>query len=592
METIIADRNEEARLDALYQLNLIDTPPSESFDRITRMASQIFGLPISAVSLTDRDRQWFKSRVGVEHMSIPREKAPCARVAESTEVVLIPDMLADSYFASSILAEQGVRFYAGAPLITRDGYGLGALCVLGTEPRTATAEEMTALNDLAQMVMSQIELQHAFGRVDPLSGLPNRTQFLDDLDDLARDDPGRQRLVVLVDLARAEQVNNGVRVMGSSYIDDMVQEGARTLRATLGAERTAYHVAATQFAFLAAPDTDIDAYVAFLTSTLDAHRIGVSARFVMTMAMGVASFVAGATSGRDVLRMAHNAALDARASGVAVSAYSPSNDREHGRRFKLLNDFGAALDQPDQLRLVFQPRVDLATGQCVGAEALLRWRHPELGEVSPGEFIPIIEQTSLVRPTMAKVLDAGLKHLGAWCAAQKGIQLSINVSAANLEQSDFAQQVQLYLLKHRVPPAMLELEVTESAIMENSGHALGQLSTLDAAGIKLAIDDFGTGYSSLAYLQRLPAKVVKIDQSFVRELHRGDREQRLVRSMISLSHDLGYRVVAEGIETVEAAETLTRMGCDEAQGYYFARPMELANFEQWLASRDAARMAA
>ncbi|RYY24581.1 MAG: GGDEF domain-containing protein [Sphingomonadales bacterium] len=588
----MADLNEEARLDALHKLNLLDTSPSESFDRITRMASQIFGLPISAVSLTDRDRQWFKSRVGVEHMSIPRDKAPCARVAESTDTVLIPDLLADDCFKNSVLAGQGVRFYAGAPLVTREGFGLGALCVLGTEPRTASDAEMAALNDLAQMVMSQIELQHAFGRIDPLSGLPNRTQFLDDLDDLGRDDPGHRRLAVLVDLARPEQLATGVRVMGSGYVDNLVQEATRTLRELLGPGRAVYHVAATQFAFLAPPAEDEDAYVDRLGSMLKRVRTAVNARFVLSATIGVAPFVTGATPPRDVLRTAHNAALDARASETAVSVYSSSKDGAHRRRFGLLNDFGAALDQPGQLRLVFQPRIDLATRTCIGAEALLRWSHPKLGEVSPGEFIPIVEQTSLARSTTDWVLDAGLKQLGAWCAGKKQIQLSINVSAANLDERDFAERVQLYLLKHRVPPAMLELEVTESAIMENSGMAVGQLAALNDAGINLAIDDFGTGYSSLAYLQRLPAKVVKIDQSFVRDLADGEREQTLVRSMISLSHDLGYRVVAEGIETGEAAEMLTEMGCDEGQGYFFARPMELADFEPWLDYQEAAQAAA
>lgn len=589
----MADQDEEARrLDALHQLNLLDTSPSDSFDRITRMASQLFGLPISAVSLTDRDRQWFKSRVGVEHMSIPRHQAPCAQVAESASTVVIPDLLADSGYADSVLAQQGVRFYAGAPLVTREGFGLGALCVLGTEPRTALAPEMAALNDLAQMVMSQIELQHAFGRIDPLSGLPNRTQFLDDLDDLGRDDPGRRRLAVLVELARAEQVNHGARVMGSSYVDDMVQEAVRTLRSALGPGRRAYHVAATQFVFLAEPDVDEDAYVVRLASMLRRLEEGSSVRFVMTVAVGVAPFVTGESLPRDVLRTAHNAALDARASETLVSVYSSAKDSAHRRRFRLLNDFGAALDQPGQLRLVFQPRVDLATRRCLGAEALLRWRHPALGDISPAEFIPIIEQTSLARPTTAMVLEAGLSQLGAWCAARMGIQLSINVSAANLDETDFVQQVQLRLLKHFVPPAMLELEVTESAVMANSGKAIGQLTALEAWGISLAIDDFGTGYSSLAYLQRLPAKVVKIDQSFVRDLAIGEREQTLVRSMISLSHDLGYRVVAEGVETAAAADMLADMGCDEAQGYFFARPMELADFERWFAGQDAGERAA
>lgn len=588
----MSDLDEEARLDALYKLNLLDTSPSESFDRITRMASQIFGLPISAVSLTDHDRQWFKSRVGVQHMSIPRDKAPCARVAESTEVVLIPDLLADDCYRTSILAGQGVRFYAGAPLVTREGFGLGALCVLGTEPRTASPAEMAALNDLAQMVMSQIELQHAFGRIDPMSGLPNRIQFLDDLEDLGRDDPGRRRLAVLLDLARAEQLSAGVRVMGSSYVDDMVQEATLALRAELPPSRTAYHVAATQFAFLAPPDVAEDAYVVELGTLLSRLGAASNARFVMSAAIGVAPFVTGQTPPRDVLRTAHSAALDARAGETAVSVYSSMKDKAHRRRFALLNDFGKALDQLEQLRLVFQPRVDLVTRTCVGAEALLRWSHPVLGEVSPGEFIPIVEQTSLARATTAWVLDAGLRQLGIWCAAGLGIQLSINISAANLEERDFAQRVQLYLLKHRVPASMLELEVTESAVMDKFGQAIGQLSVLEMAGVRLAIDDFGTGYSSLAYLQRLPAQVVKIDQTFVRDLAKGEREQTLVRSMISLSHDLGHRVVGEGIETAEAAEMLTEMGCDEGQGYFFARPMELANFEQWIRGHGLVQAAA
>ena len=588
----MSDQHEDARLDALHKLNLLDTPPSESFDRITRMAGQIFGLPIAAVSLTDHDRQWFKSRVGVEHSSIPRAKAPCARVAESAEVVLIPDLLADDWYRTSILAGQGVRFYAGAPLVTIEGFGLGALCVLGTEPREASAAEMAALRDLAQMVMSQIELQHAFGRIDPLSGLPNRTQFVDDLEDLGRDDAGQLRFAILVDLARAEQLNTGVRVMGSGYVDDMVQEATRTLRAIIVPHRAIYHIAATQFAFIASPETREKDCLVELEALLLQLRGASNARFVMSATIGASPFVTGQTSSRDVLRRAHNAALDARATETGVSLYSSSSDGAHRRRFGLLNDFGAALDQRDQLRLVFQPRVDLATGACIGAEALLRWSHPTLGEVSPGEFIPIVEQTSLARSLTAWVLDNGLKQLGAWCAAGAGIQLSINVSAANLTENDFAQQVRLYLLKHRVPATMLELEVTESAIMDNSGQAIGQLAALEEAGVCLAIDDFGTGHSSLAYLQRLPARVVKIDQSFVRDLMNGEREQTLVRSMISLSHELSYRVVAEGIETAEAAAMLTQMGCDEGQGYYFGRPMETVQFERWLASQADARAAA
>ena len=588
----MVEQNEDARLDALQKLNLLDTPPTESFDRITRMASQIFGLPISAISLTDHDRQWFKSRVGVDHTSIPRDGAPCATVAERSEPVVVEDLLKDDRYRGSVLAERGVRFYAGVPLVTREGFGLGALCVLGVEPRSASDAEMAALNDLAQMTMSQIELQHAFGRVDPLSGLPNRTQFLDDLEDLGRDEPGVSRFAILIDLARAEQLSAGARVMGASYIDEMVQDATRTLRALIVPRRDIYHVGVTQFAFIATRGASEDESVGGLTLLMAQLRAASNVRLVMTATIGVAPFVAGQSSPRDVLRTMQNAALDARSDQSAISVYSPTKDSAHSRRFALLHDFGEALDQPNQLRLVFQPRIDLATGAAVGAEALLRWWHPSLGDVSPGEFIPIVEQTSLARATTAWVLDTGLKQLSVWCAANMGLDLSINVSATNLSEPDFAQQVQLYLLKHRVPANMLELEVTESAVMDSSGEAIEQLAALKKAGVRLAIDDFGTGYSSLAYLKRLPTEVVKIDQSFVRNLTNDEREQTLIRSMISLTHDLGYRVVAEGIETSEAADMLAEMGCDEGQGYFFGRPMDAGVFEQWLNERSfSARIA-
>jgi EAL domain-containing protein (putative c-di-GMP-specific phosphodiesterase class I)/GGDEF domain-containing protein len=585
-------RSEEARLDALYQLNLLDTPPSESFDRITRMAAQIFNLPIAAVSLTDRDRQWFKSRVGVDHQSIPRHKAPCAVVAERAEVVVIPDMLSDDCFAASPLAATGVRFYAGVPLITPNGHGLGALCVLGTQPRTATEAEMRALRDLGDIVMSQIELQHAFGRIDPLSGLPNRSQLLEDLDDLGRDDPGQRRLLVLIDLARGDQLDQGLRVMGPAFIDDVVQEAAAALRSMLGATRTAYHIGTTQFAFLAPADAQDKDYAERLATVLNSVRATARARFVMTVTIGVAPFVTGAGAATDPLRAAYGAAQDARAANTAVSFHSAAKDGAQARRFDLLRDFESAIDHPGQLRLMYQPRIDLATGRCRGGEALLRWRHPTLGEISPAEFIPIIERTAMVGPTTAWVLNAAIAQIGAWHAAGLDLRLSVNISAANLKEADFAARVQLMLLKHHVPADRLELEITESAVMEHADLALAQLQLLSESGVTIAIDDFGTGYSSLAYLQRLPVHVVKIDQSFVRDLATGrEREDNLVRSMITLSHGLGYRVVGEGVETAAAAELLRDMGCDEAQGYLFARPQETDDVARWIAMNDTARAA-
>lgn len=579
------DYREEARLDALYQLKLLDTSPSESFDRITRMASQIFGLPVAAVSLTDRDRQWFKSRVGVDHCSIPRDKAPCAQVAESTEPLVIEDMAANPCYADSVLGRAGTRFYAGAPLITSDGYGLGALCVLGSEPRQISSTELSALVDLAAIVMAQIELQHAFGRVDPVSGLATRNQFRDDLIDMAREHPGEERLAVVVDLARDDQISRIARVMGGARVDEMIREATRSLRAALGPGRAAYHVGSAQFAFLSPAGVEQVAYMEELRSAFAAIRSSSSVRFVTNVAIGVRPFILGKMSADDVLRGAVSAAQDARSVDGSVATYSSAKDTAHRRQYGLLRDFGTALEAGDQLRLAFQPRIDLATGRCVGAEALLRWRHPRLGEVSPAEFIPIIEQTSLARATTQWVLDTAMDQLANWRMGG-ALTVSVNISATNLAETDLIARIRSGLLRRGLQTGQLEIELTESAIMAQPEQALAMLHDMADAGICLAIDDFGTGHSSLAYLQRLPARVVKIDQLFIRNLTQAQGSDFvLVETMIGLAHKLGYRVVAEGIETQTAADMLVQLGCEEAQGFWFGRPMEAAAFVEWLGAR-------
>ena len=573
--------DELKRLEALRKLNLLDTPVSESFDRVTRMAAQIFNLPIAAVSLTDVDRQWFKSRVGIDHTMIPRGGAPCAQVAESTDLLVVPDLARDPLYCTSPLGLSGIRFYAGAPLVTREGYGLGALCVLGTEPRTATEAEMAALKDLASIVMSQIEMLHAFGRIEPSSGLPNRLQFLDDLADLALDTDVTERLVAVLDLGQPHHLERLATVMGPTAFDAAIAEAGRVLREFIGPKRTAYHVAPAQLAFIAPEGVDEDAYQQKLRDLLTGQALSPEIRYVATPVCGLTRFDPKTTRPEDCLRALFSAAQDVRSSNGLVGVYSARNDVCHQRRFRLLHDFSAALGDPNQLRLVFQPRIDFATGKMLSAETLLRWTHPELGEISPAEFIPVVESSPLVEPLTAWVLDASLRQIASWKRQGLVIPLSVNISASNLNDEAFADHILAALSRHGVEPGMLELELTESSIMQDASQAMLKLDRLIATGITLAIDDFGTGYSSLSYLQKLPASVVKIDRSFINALESTERERTLVHSMIKLSHDLGYRVVAEGIETMAIAEMLRDMGCDEGQGYLFCRPLGLKDFECW-----------
>ena len=582
--------DEAGRLDALRKLNILDTPPSEAFDRITRMAAQMFNLPIAAVSLTDSKRQWFKSRVGVDHDSIPRMKAPCGQVADEAQILIIHDLLADCEYRDSLLAESGIRFYAGAPLLTHDGYCLGAMCVLGTEPRQITEAECAALRDMAAMAMAQIELQHALGRTDPLSGLPNRNQFIDDFTDLSADSThGEQRLAALVNLASPEQLSNALRAMGPSYLDEIVGEAVRLLAGTIGRRGVVYHVTPTEFAFIAPPGLDAVEFCTELENWLRRRAASTTSRFVTTARIGVAPFWVGMTGHAELLRNLHSAVQHGFEQDCGVSMFSQEQDAVYRRRFWLVNEFGAALDgaaagRPGQLHLVFQPKIDLASGACIGAEALLRWTHPEFGTVSPGEFIPIIEQTSMLRATTSWVLESAMHQLAQWRLEGIELQLAVNVSALNLVEPDFCIRVVDGLHRYGLPASSLALEITESTLMQNPKVAQATLAALHAAGVGLAIDDFGTGYSSLAYLQSLPVQVVKIDQSFIRGIESDTRRRALVSSMIKLSHDLGHRVVAEGVETPEVAQVLKQAACDEAQGYLYAKPLLAPYFAQWFAA--------
>lgn len=580
---------EQERLFALRQLNLLDTPPSESFDRITRMASQLFDLPISAVSLTDENRQWFKSRVGVDHWEIPRETAPCADVCTTSQPLIIPDLLISDCYRNSYLAKSGIRFYAGAPLVTREGHTLGAMCVLGTEPREVTEQEQVTLRDLAAMVMAQIELQHAFGRIDPLTGLSNRNQFAEDLQDMERDNPNGPKAAMFTEVVDARELRVLHRTMGPTFLDELARIAARCLQQVISPAVKLYYLGSCQFVHLVERKSD----AALLEEALRLRQalLGLAASrevpVLVHPTIGIAPFYLGALAAGDVLRSAFAAGLDARLAEKGAGLYSADIDAHYQRRFILLRDIEQALERDDELYLVFQPRISLDSAQCSGVEALLRWHHPTLGEVSPGEFIPLIENTPMVKPLTQWVLRRAVRQAAAWYQQGKRLQVSVNVSATNLEEEDFAARLLDEMARMALPSTAIEVELTESALVSQGQEATNQLETLIAAGLRIAIDDFGTGYSSLSYLHEIPAHTVKIDRRFITDLNQDARAETLVNSMISMAHDLGYRVVAEGVESEAAYHRLAQLGCDEMQGYFIAKPLLPEVFEKWLTTSSS-----
>ena len=566
--------NEEARLNALRNLSLLDSAPSDSFDRLTRLASQLLAAPVSTISLTDRDRQWFKSKVGVDLTEIPREQAPCAYAIEGKGVFVVPDLTADPRFVGSPLAESGIRFYAGAPLFTREGHGLGTLCVVDDKVRELRDGEEQVLLDLAGMVMSQIELQNLVGRVDATTGQANQFQLFEDLDDLTRREPGTATSLLSVDILSPTRETYAARTLGSDSIGLLMQQAINILRRSAGNSARLYHVDRTRCAILVEDDllgghALADRIVNALHEPIACGGVPVTA----DPAIGIYDFIVGEVEPREAFKRMSNAGDDAPHTGTRHARYDPASAQRNARRFALLNDFGAALDEPGQLSLVYQPRIQLASGKRCGVEALIRWDHPKLGAVSPGEFVPLVEQTALVRSMTEWVVGAAIEQARVWSAAGMPLPVSINASAMNLDEDDFAVRLLGAASEAGIAHHLLELEFTESTIAHDPARVIAQLHELRSQGVEIAIDDFGTGYSNLSYLQQLPVSVLKIDQAFVRDIVTSGKDRLLVKTMIAMGHDLGYRVVAEGIETQAAYDMLGEWGCDEGQGYLMSKPV-------------------
>jgi EAL domain-containing protein (putative c-di-GMP-specific phosphodiesterase class I) len=236
--------------------------------------------------------------------------------------------------------------------------------------------------------------------------------------------------------------------------------------------------------------------------------------------------------------------------------------------------------------LYYQPKVRLADGRAAGAEALIRWEHPSLGLVPPDEFIPLVEKTVLLRPLTHYVIETVLKQWREWADMGIRIPISINVSPRSLLDQELPEQVADQLRQWDVPPAFLRMELTESFLMGDSGRSTQVLDALSDVGVGLSIDDFGTGYSSLSYLKRLPIEEIKVDRSFVMQMHVDANDFMIVRATVDLGRNLGLRVVAEGVEDLATFDRLAEFGCDEAQGYYISRPLSAVEFTRWLSVRN------
>ena len=300
---------------------------------------------------------------------------------------------------------------------------------------------------------------------------------------------------------------------------------------------------------------------------------------------GIALFPDHAEDVETLMQRADVAMYVAKGSTASHELYAARHDRHSPARLALLGELRQALDN-DSFELHYQPKASLRDGAVEGVEALVRWHHPGRGIVPPDEFIPLAEQTGVIKPLTAWVLDHALAQCRAWCDSGLDLTVAVNLSVRNLLDIHLPEAIGELLRKHELPPAKLELEITESSIVADQVRALDVLGRLDEMGIGLSVDDFGTGYSSLAYLKDLPVRELKIDRKFVNNMTEDGDDAFIVRSTIDLGRNLGLRVVAEGVETQAVWDQLAELGCDTAQGYFLSRPLPAADLTGWLLERD------
>ncbi len=567
---------EADRLFALQATRLVNSPASEGFDRITRLAAQLFGMPTALVSLVTADKQWFKSRVGMEASETDRDSAFCAFTIEETSVLVVEDASQDERFRTNrlVTGAPGIRFYAGAPLITATGHALGSLCVIDYTPRTFTPAQRKQLADMAKMVIAQIDLFQSAGRIHEVTRLPNRAQWAVDLDDLTKAGDSGQHTLVLVDIMSHARLQSALLAVGITTVEMAVRLIAAHLREILNGRSPLYHVSDTRFAFvLRGPDapshaTTISLLLAELSRPIQVGGMAVE----LDVECGAVSFESNVADASDVLRKATSAMHQAERRQLPFLMHRPEFDDAHRRIYAMMRALPIAMTD-GQLRLVYQPKLDVALGRFNAVEALIRWHHPKWGLVSPADFIPAIESTSTIHLLTEWVLHAALAQTAIWQAQGLFLSVAVNVSARNLEHPHFVKVVRNACLVHDIDPRHLHIECTENAVLTGE-RSIVALSELFGMGVQISLDDFGIGYSNLACLQRLPVGLLKIDQSLVKPIADDYRAWTLLQSLISLGHTLGYRVLAEGVETAEIYQMLANAGCDAMQGYFLSKPLE------------------
>jgi EAL domain-containing protein (putative c-di-GMP-specific phosphodiesterase class I) len=395
-------------------------------------------------------------------------------------------------------------------------------------------------------------------------------------------------LLAVVDLGKLPSGCATGRAGGAKYQAGLISASETRIRQALGEARTVVPLDIDCFAFLL-PDDDAGAWESTVSQLITAFDRPIYSEGLpggVNPSVGLCRFSVGAAEPTRVSATAMSAAKAARDNEVAWRLKEDVAGLPNDAKRLLASGIVSALEADDQLSLVYQPRIDLRSGICSSAEALLRWNHPTLGAIAPSVFIPLVEQHGMMRFVTSWVLKRAIAERWRWSSLGFSQRISINVSASNLSELDFAERLQAILAENRVDPVCMELEITEDSRVCGNGRALATITKLRNIGVRLSIDDFGAEDSNLEALRTIPIHTLKIDRRYIVDLSSNPHDAAIVRAVVELAHVLGIEVVAEGIEDAETLAKLSGWGCDEGQGYYICRPVPPDAFLTWLSARS------
>ena len=599
----LRDISERKRSDALAsgQAELLElvasgTPLPTVLDALTQFVERHSERVLASVLLLDEDGLHLRHgsapslpvaySEAIDGVAIGPAVGSCGTAAYRRAPVFVSDIDSDPLWADyrELALGHGLRACWSTPIMAIDGKLVGTLAMYYAEARDCDAHDLDLVEIAANVASLAIERARSEAAIraseerylhqalhDSLTGLPNRTFFRERIE-RAISVENESLGVVLIDLDRFKEIND---TFGHYYGDLLLVELARRFQATVRKGDTVARLGGDEFGLVVPGVSDLNELDETLARILKAigrpFEIG-GLPFYIEASVGVALFPEHGTDVDLLVKRADIAMYAAKKAGTPRVIYTPEIDHHDPNGLTLLSELPRAIAEREFV-LHYQPKVDVRTGALTSVEALIRWRHPTRGFVPPFDFIPLTEKTGLIHAVTQFVLDEALGQIKRWDAEGHRLTVAVNLSMRNLHQESLPDDVAALLKKWDLAGDRLMLEITESAIVSDPAQTKAIVGRLSALGVGISIGDFGTGYTSLSYLARLELDQIKIDRSFVSTMDSNAGDAAIVRSIISLGHDLGLEVVAEGVETAVIWDQLALLGCDVVQGYFFSRPL-------------------